>query len=376
MPTSRGTRATRGAAPYKVVWKLPGARNERSRSFTRKDAANAFLREREDEVEGRAKPRDAEAGGITLRDHALDAMASWVDVRDETIERYRIAVEAQILPTLGDLALDAIDRAVLQTWIRDLGRNGNVRTGGALSASSIHKAIYTLTRLLDDAVPTRLPANPLRVERANLRIPQIEAGSRDSLTPREIEKLAGETPDEYRALVWVGATAGLRIGELLAIRWRDVDLDAATVRVVRSVTESGGIIRERNYGKTSSAFRTVSIPPVTVDALRELHGWTDPTSAALVFAAARGGVYRPSLFRARVFGPAARAAGLDGITPHVLRHTCATLWLTAGATPMEVARWMGHSPRDGGAFVVRRYGHVLDAHRPAVIDALASLLDS
>ncbi len=373
----RNTTDPRRAA-YKVVWRLAGATGERSRSFARKDAATTFLREREDEVAGRSTPRDDAAGGITLRDHAAAAMESWIDLRAGSLTRYTEAVENQILPFLGDLALDAIDRDVLQAWVRDLGRRGtrgpaevsrrrrSRKRSASSPVSSTTRSRNVSPRIRSRTVPRSGP-RPSRTPDASRSRPQRSRNSRTNSPTRT-------------ALAWVGATAGLRIGELLALRWRDVDLDRGTIRVVRSITESGGQIHAQSYGKTANAFRTVPIPGRTVRALSELHAWTEGASSAPVFAAAGGGTYRPGLFRSRVFAPAARRAGLldesgKAITPHVLRHTCATWWMEDGSSPMLVARWMGHSARDGGAFVVRRYGHVSPTHGDEVVARMDARLD-
>ena len=249
-------------APYKVTWKLPArAANGVSRSDERtsreRSSANARTRSRDGRKRAppaqKNPPPGSRGGGSPELDRPPRGFAHAVHGRGRESD-----------PPVSRRPNARRDRRRRPPDVGPGDQASRERgTGGPLAPASVHKAINALSRLLDDAVPKRLDANPL-ADRTSLRIPPVEDAGRESLTPDEVEKLANELPDEYRAIAWVGATAGLRIGELLALRWRDVDLDRGTVRVVRSVTESSGRLTAQSYGKTSNAFRTVPIPARTV----------------------------------------------------------------------------------------------------------------
>jgi integrase len=117
----------------------------------------------------------------------------------------------------------------------------------------------------------------------------------------------------------------------------------------------------------SDRIRTVPLTRRTVDALADLHAWHAPAPEARVFAAARGGIYRPGLFRSRVWNAAVRDAGLTDVLPHDLRHSAITAWMEHGAQSNLAAQWAGHS--DPG-FTHRRYGHVTPLHAVSVMDRL------
>lgn len=125
--------------------------------------------------------------------------------------------------------------------------------------------------------------------------------------------------------------------------------------------------------KTAKSRRVV---PVARTVMRDLEAhlctYTGPHADALVFTAAHGGPLRRGTFR-QTWGPATRAAGLDGLRFHDLRHTCVALMVAAGANPKAVSTWAGHS---SVAFTLDRYGHLLDGHDDDVSDRLDVLLSA
>jgi integrase len=139
--------------------------------------------------------------------------------------------------------------------------------------------------------------------------------------------------------------AGLRRGR--------VDLEAGSVQVIEVVTEPKGRLL---FGppKTSAGRRMVGPPGFVVAALAQR--MAAPGSAEdLVFAGPEGGVLRVTHFRQRCWRPAVKAAGLEGLRIHDLRHTAVALWIAAGANPKEVPARAGHA---SVSFTLDRYGHL------------------
>ena len=184
-------------------------------------------------------------------------------------------------------------------------------------------------------------------------LPKIEREEMRFLTPAEIARLVDAIRPGYRALVLVGAYGGLRIGELAGLRRSRVDLLRGTVEVAEIVTEVGGRLRV-GPPKTHASRRTVGLPRAVVEELAA-HLATPAEPDALVFTAPKGGPLRVIAFRARIWRPATRAAGLDGLRIHDLRHTAVALWIAAGANPKEVAARAGHT---SVSFTLDRYGHL------------------
>jgi Phage integrase family len=172
-------------------------------------------------------------------------------------------------------------------------------------------------------------------------LPKIEREEMRFLTPAEIARLADAIRPGYRALVLVGAYGGLRIGELAGLRRSRVDLLRGTVEVAEIVTEVGGRLRV-GPPKTRASRRTVGLPRAVVEELAA-HLATPAPPDTFVFTAPKGGPLRVIAFRARIWRPATRNAGLDDLRIHDLRHTAVALWIAAGANPKEVAARAGHT---------------------------------
>ena len=169
----------------------------------------------------------------------------------------------------------------------------------------------------------------------------------------------------YRALVFVGAYGGLRIGELAGLRRSRVDLAAGTVDVAENLTEVQGKLHS-GPPTTRASRRRVSLPAGVLTELAEHLGLGGrPTD--YVFRSPAGGPLRINAFRRRIWTPATVAAGLQGLRVHDLRHTAVALWIAAGASPKEVAQRAGHT---SVSFVLDRYGHLFPESDAALRDRL------
>ena len=200
----------------------------------------------------------------------------------------------------------------------------------------------------------------------NVPRPKAEYEETRYLNAAEVAALAEKIHPRYRALVFVDAYGGLRIGELAALRRSRVDLDAGIVDVAETMNELKGKLAV-GPPKTKASRRKVSLPPGVVEELAEhLRHPGRPTD--FVFRAPGGGTLRTSNFRRNFWRPAILAANLDGLRIHDLRHTAVALWIAAGASPKEVAQRAGHT---SVSFVLDRYGHLF----PEADTALRAHLD-
>jgi integrase len=167
--------------------------------------------------------------------------------------------------------------------------------------------------------------------------------------------------------VLVLAWGGLRIGEALGLQRRDLDLLRGRLQVRRQAVEVGGRVELADV-KTAAGRRVIALPAFVVEALaRHLEGRpADPE--ALVFADVRGGPVRRTNWRRRVWEPAVRAAGLEGLRPHDLRHFAASIAVAAGAHPRALQARLGHS---SARVTMDVYASVL----PGLDEELASRLE-
>jgi integrase len=270
-----------------------------------------------------------------------------------------------VLPRFGDVSIASIRRADVQEWTHELSRR--------LAPSTVAKAKELLGKVLAAAVDDGLiPANPC----AKVKVARGDDDHDDMrfLTPDELKRLADVIDFRYRALVLVGGWGGLRIGELAGLQRRDVDALRGVLSIERQVTEVGGKLQLGPL-KTKAARRKVKLPRFVMDELTA-HMATyvrDDAPTARIFTAPNGGLLSRTTFRSRIWAPATATAGLEGLTPHALRHTAVSLWIATGANPKQVAVRAGHT---SVRTVYDVYGHLLPNSDDELVDRLETMARS
>jgi len=164
-------------------------------------------------------------------------------------------------------------------------------------------------------------------------------------TLAQVQALVDAVEDRWRALILLAAWTGLRIGELSALRREHLGLETGTVSVKSAVVDVIG--QGRSYGppKSAAGRRSVAIPPHIIgDLEHHLAMYAQPGAHGLVFVGPQGGPIRRNNFAARVWAPAAEAAGLPaGSHPQDLRGWGATMAARHGATTKELMHRLGHA---------------------------------
>lgn len=174
------------------------------------------------------------------------------------------------------------------------------------------------------------------------------------------EPPAGREGERFEALYVLAVNTGLRSGELLGLRWEDVDLQSGTVRVRRTVF-NGRI----EAPKTSKGRRSVRLTRMSVEALRRI-----PKTGQWVFCTRTGRPVSVHNLHNRSWKPLLRRAGLPDIRFHDLRHTCATLLLTKGVHPKVVQEMLGHSSI---SVTLDIYSHVLPTMQEKAVEAMEGI---
>ncbi len=257
------------------------------------------------------------------------------------------------------MPLSDVAFADLQDWVSGLSVNGSTRFDGkGLSASRVIQAHQVVSQVLRYAVKAKhLPANP--AERIDL--PRKHDVEQKYLTHEQLHRLAVAS-GRFRTFVLVLGYCGLRFGEVAALRVGNVDLKARRIRVRRSVTNVTGTGSVEGATKNHSA-RTVPVPKFLVPLLETEIGERGETE--LLFPWRRGGYLTEGEVR-WVFDPAAKTVGQDGLTPHELRHTCASLAIAAGANVKVLQTLLGHKT---ATLTLDRYGHLFPDDLGRIADA-------
>ena len=261
-----------------------------------------------------------------------DAAAEWLRYIEQdrgrkpsTVAGYKVMVRSMLLPAFGELQLEAITTPMIELWIGSLD----------LSASTRTKAIVLLHGIFRRAKKVwGLSVNPVEdVEKP----PLTHGGDIDVFSPEEVYALVRAAAGEQDAAIFLTAAfTGLRRGELLALRWRDVDFAGSTIRVRGNYSE--GVLTTPKSGKV----RAVPMAPDVASALARLGDreyWVGDDD--LVFVGTAGGYLDGSALRRR-YGAALVRAGLRQLRFHDLRHTFGTRMI-AKADIRRVQEWMGHS---------------------------------
>jgi integrase len=272
----------------------------------------------------------AELARITVEQWAPTWLASKSALKNRTEGSYESLWRTVVKPRWGSVRLDRITYGEVVNWVAELNAKG-------MSPSRVSQALLSLKQILDLAVLdgrlARNVAKPVKPPRPRPSKPRF-------LTHDQVEALAeecGAHGDQYRLFVLVAAYCGLRWGEMRALRFRHLDLIRARIDVAEAVPERSKTVDTPKNHKQ----RTVPIPRFLVD---ELMVYTAGlSSTALVFPNSGGGMLDNTNFRRNVFSPAMRALGLEPFTPHDLRHTTASLAVSAGANVKAVQRLLGHA---------------------------------
>lgn len=249
-----------------------------------------------------------------------------------TVERYEYLFRCYIGPPMGASRLNRLASQQVRVWHAQLATNKS--PGIAAQAYRLLHAVCAT------AVEDRLlGSNPCRVRGAS-HDPRSE---RPLLAPATVLDLATAIEPRYRAAVLVAAFGGLRLGEMLALRRRDVDLTTATLRIDRQAIELRDGRRVETAPKTVAGVRTVALPRIAIEALAEhLAQYTPPDADAHVFVGPGGKpVQRKRLHEA--WDHARTTCSVPEAHWHDLRHTAGTLAAQAGATLREVQAHLGHA---------------------------------
>lgn len=299
-------------------------------------------------------------------------------ISPRTHDRYRGILERHLVPGLGRLRLQQLRPDHLADLkARWLSGDGD---GQPLAGATIHKHFVVLRQALADAVTAgvilRNPADAVSA-------PSVKAATeRRALTEDEIaDLLAASRGSRYDAPIRFTLAAGVRQGELLAVRWEDVDFDAGSVAIRRTLSYVGGETMFRTP-KTANSRRTIEISGPTVQLLRAHRIRQAEHRLQLGALWQENGLVFPSLigtpWLARPFyrgyrGVLARSEIRDVATVnwHTLRHTAASQWLRHGADVFSVSRRLGHA---SAAFTMDVYAHLLKGQQKQAAEALDYLL--
>ncbi|MCV7090069.1 tyrosine-type recombinase/integrase [Mycobacterium interjectum] len=369
---------------WRVQYRTPENRVTQRRGFATKRDAELFAAtvavsksrgEYIDPADARVRVGDLGPGWLERRAH----------LKPSTRRSDEIAWRVHVQPRWGNVKLADLKRSAIQAWVADMGREvvnteGKV-TKRASGATVVIRNFGVLASILDDAVADRrLLTNPCR----GVKLPRKPRREHRYLTDEQVWELAHQAGPDKGVAVLVLAYCGLRWGELAGLHVADLDLLRRRVHVRRNAVNVGGTI-EVGTPKTHER-RTVPLPRFLVEPLSAV--CRGKTREQIVFPAANGSYSKPpgvntwfsgAVDRCVTAAEAARAAEraahpdrepdtpvFPRITPHDLRHTAASLAVSAGANVKAVQKMLGHA---SAAMTLDTYADLFDKDAEAVADA-------
>jgi integrase len=294
----------------------------------------------------------------------------------KTLERYRQLAERQIIPHLGGTPLQKLRAAQIHAWHATLLRTSG-RNGKSLATRTVCHAHRVLHRALARAVSLEIVGR--NVAHA-VPPPKAEAAEIAILSAAEIGSvLTNLDGHPLNPIAAFALSTGMRRGEICALAWGAVDLNAATVRVERSMEETANGLRLKPP-KTRHGRRTISLPATVVETLRTHRrgqaeqrlqlGLGRPGADDYVFALADGSPYAPDKL-SRDWGNVVRDRKLPRVMFHALRHSHASALIAAGLDVVTVSRRLGHgSP----AITLTVYAHQFVSKDIAAADAIEAAI--
>ena len=280
----------------------------------------------------------------------------WIDgqthLKPSTAERYAGILREHIVPRWGSTKLADVSHSDVQAWVSGLA--------SSRSAATTRKVHRVLSLILASAVKDqRLVRNPAD----GMSLPRVVSAERQYLTHGQVHALSAECAP-YELVVLFLSYTGVRFGEMAALRVGRLDLMRRRASIVESVTLVRGV---QTWGTPKGhERRDVPVPAFLIDALAERVVGKAPGD--LVFTGVKGGALRAQGFQRAVLTAAAERLGLDGLHPHALRHTAASLAIASGANVKVVQSMLGHK---SATMTLDLYGHLFGDQ----LDDVAARLD-
>jgi integrase len=307
---------------------------------------------------------------ITVKDFCTKWLTDYAagSVKPTSLRFYRGLITNHLVPAFGPLRLTDLTPEIVQRYLATSLREARV------SARTINHSLMVLKQVLNRAKRwSYLRENPAE----GVRPLRIEPEEMDYLKPTEIPLLLRHADEPHRTLFMTAVLTGMRLGEVLALQWGDVDWQGGRIQVRRSIfwylrreLDPGAddtVLWRFTTPKSKHSRRNVIMSPALKEAL-ELYRLVCPASPHdLVFCTKTGTPIEPRNLVRREFEPALARAGLRKIRFHDLRHTYTALLIAQGVNVKAIQAQLGHGSVQT---TLDRYGHLLPESSSGIGEAL------
>ena len=334
------------------------------------------------EVKEKLKRAIAENAGLDIMKAGQYTVGQWMDVwfencakikvRPSSHQTYRGYIDNHIKPSIGSTPLSKLSSLDLQKFYKKLLSVGRVerieskRQPKGLSAKTVRNINQVISSAMEFAKSQKLiAANPTD----GCALPKLEHREMKTLPAEQLASFLREAKESgVFELYYIELATGLRRGELLGLKWEDIDLEQGIIRIWRQVARINGEVVEAPL-KTKNSYRGVSIGADAVEILREQKRKINGTSE-YAFPSPNGGPISPDSVL-HMLHRVLKRAGLPKVRFHDLRHTFATLALQNGVDIKTVSGMLGHY---SAGFTLDTYAHVTTAAQKKAANTMDSVL--
>ncbi len=332
------------------------------------------------EVKEKLKKALADSQRLDLAKRGKYTVGTWMDVWFENVAKIKVRpsshqtykgyIDNHIKPNIGNIPLEKLTTMDLQKFYRKLLTKGRVERieskdqPKGLSAKTVRNVNQVISSAMDFAIAQKIISeNPCKA----VALPKIEHKEMQTIPAEQLQAFLTEAKATgVYEMYYIELATGLRRGELLGLKWEDIDMKQGIIRVRRQVSRIDGKIVEAPL-KTKNSYRTVTISPQAIEVLKQQKA---KTNDQYVFPSPNGGPISPDSVN-NMLKRVLERAGIPKVRFHDLRHTFATLALQNGVDIKTVSRMLGHF---SAGFTLDTYAHVTTSAQKEAAQTMGNVL--
>lgn len=298
-------------------------------------------------------------------------LSEWLDnyvktsVKERTYAKYADIVRIRLIPSLGECELNDLTPFIVQRYITELLHHGNLKNGEGLSANTVNLIIAVIQSSMETAHSIGL-ADEYKMDK--IKRPRVQEKQVTCFSPSEQKKIEQAVLTDKRSKmigILICLYTGLRVGELLALEWTDIDFSKNELKVCKTCYDKGRS-RITTAPKTTSSVRVIPIPKQLVPILKQLKKQCESQ-----YVISENGTYILIRSYQRSFELLLKRLGIAHQGFHSLRHTFATRALECGMDVKTLSEILGHK---NATVTLNRYAHSLMDHKREMMNRLGKLM--